>query len=121
MPPETASNVVKIESDAQKFFAELDALGEDKVRSRLASSFYDPDGRSAVVLEWLRSKVESEAPEVRAARAAERRATAAERLARAEERRAKAAVRAKNRATIALFLAAFAAIVALLCCLALAG
>jgi hypothetical protein len=123
MQPENASNVVKISPGAQgsdenalnpesaqnkqKMFAEFDALGEDNVRLRLASSFYDRGDRSAVVLEWLRSKVESEAPEVRAAGAAERIAAAAERHAKAEERQAKAAVRARNRATIALILAAF--------------
>jgi hypothetical protein len=119
MKPEAASNIVKISPDVpgseqnalnsgsaqskQKLLAELDALGEDKVRVRLASSFYDDENRRALVLEWLLSKVESEAPEVRAAAAAERRA-------RAEERQARAAVRGRNRATIALILAGFSAI-----------
>jgi hypothetical protein len=122
MQSETASNVVKMSPGAQasdetahsenaqnkqKLLAELDALGEDKVRMRLAASFYDDGDKRALVLEWLRSKVESEAPDVRAAVAAERMAAAAERSARVEERWAKAAMRAQNGATIALILAAF--------------
>jgi hypothetical protein len=47
---------------------------------------------------------------VRAAAIAERIAAAAERAARAEERRARAALRGRNRATMALILAAFSAI-----------
>src|ERR1700730_14691073 len=86
-----------------KIWAELDADGESKVRERLAMSYYGDVGeRRALVVEWLQAKVKNDAPDVRAAAAAERAASAAEQYARAAARRTRAAKRAKRRATIGL-------------------
>lgn len=90
----------------EKLWAALEDEGESKVKERLVLGFYGDAGeRRALVLEWLRSKVQNEAPEIRAAAAEGRAAAAAERRARAVRRRAKAAQRAKRRASIALILA----------------
>jgi hypothetical protein len=90
----------------EKLWAALDDEGESKVRERLVLGLYGDAGeRREHVLEWLRSKVQNETPEVRAASAEGRAATTAERHARAARRRAKAAKRVKIRASIALILA----------------
>jgi hypothetical protein len=88
----------------EKLWAALDAEGESKIRERLLFGFYGDVGeRRALVLEWLRSKVQNEASEIRAAAAPERAAAASERRARVAKRRANAE-RAKRRAEMALIL-----------------
>lgn len=57
-----------------ELFAELDALGEEKVRERLAASFYGDGGtKLLLVQEWLRSREEA----ARSAAAAKDRSLAA--------------------------------------------
>jgi hypothetical protein len=90
----------------EKLWAALDAEGESKVRERLVLGFYGDVGEQrALVLEWLRSKVQNEASEIRAAAAPERAAAASERRARAAKRRANA----ERRAEMALILLTIAA------------
>ena len=106
------------------FWAELEHLGEDQVRARVATKFYSDAEREGAVREWLqqkelargvelefrRSKREAEQREEasRASKAAERAAEAAERSARAAE--------APNttRASIAIMIAVTAVIISVL-------
>jgi hypothetical protein len=113
------------------FWAELEHLGEDQVRARLATKFYSDAEREGAVREWLqqkelargvelefrRSKREAEQREEasRASKAAERAAEAAERSARA----AKAPdTKALTRASIAIMIAVTAVIISVLSLLA---
>lgn len=90
----------------EKLWAALDAEGETKIKERLVFGFYGDVGEQrALVLEWLRSKVQNEASEIRAAAAPERAAAASERRARAVKRRANA----ERRAEMALILSTIAA------------
>jgi hypothetical protein len=106
------------------FWAELEHLGEDQVRLRLATKFYPDAEREGAVREWLqqrelargmelefrRSQREAEQREEasRASKAAERAAEAAERSARAAE--------APNttRASIAIMIAVTAVVISIL-------
>ena len=91
----------------RKLREQLEALGEQKVRVKLATGFYGDVGivgaKRPLVEEWLRSKEQSRGAEQ--IEAASRAAAAADRAAAAAERQAVAAERANTRATIALIIA----------------
>jgi len=114
-----------------ELWADLAALGEDKVREQLVTGFYGEVGeRHALVVEWLRvqddaRKQASQAEQAETARsakdaareaasAAKEASAAASRAAAAAERQATAAEHANKRATIALIVAAISATVAII-------
>ena len=111
----------------QQFLSELEHLGEDQVRARLAQKFYSDAEREAVASEWLkqmgsaraaeleRSKLEREAA---LARQTARAMTAAEDAAEAVKRSAQAAAKSNTRASIAIMIAATALIISVLSLLA---
>jgi membrane protein involved in colicin uptake len=118
----------------QSFWSELEHLGEDEVRGRLAKRFYSDSEREAGAREWLHQKESARQTElelrraqreagqleqaVRASNAAERAAEAAERTAEAVERTARAAEEPNRKASIAIMIAVTAAVISVLSLLA---
>jgi len=102
------------------FFADLDHLGEEQVRARLAKGFYfDPERREAAFA-WLQQKETARAEELER-RSAQREAALVEHSARAvdaAERAVKTAEKPNVRASIAIMIAVTAAIISMLSLLA---
>jgi uncharacterized protein (DUF3084 family) len=99
---------------AEQFFEQLDALGEDKVRVRVASGAYSTTNKKLqLAIEWLRSKDQSRDLELESERTAiaKRAAEAATRAADAAAEQSRLARTANTRATIALAIAVISAIV----------
>jgi hypothetical protein len=101
----------------EQFWAELEGLGEQEVRIRLAKQVFGTVGdKKAVVEEWLRHKersreAASNAEQTEIARSAKDAAWAAAEAARDAATQAKTA---NTRATIALVIAAISAIAAII-------
>ena len=102
---------------------ELEDLGEDQVRARLAQTFYSDAEEEIVAREWLKQKALARAAELER-RKAEREAAlaravaAAEKAAHAVERGAQAAAKSNEKASIAIMFAATAIIISVLSLLA---
>jgi hypothetical protein len=100
-------------SAKEDLLADLERLGEDGVRERLATGHYGDPGIGGaprpLVEEWLRLRERSREDTFRSEQAA-----AASRAATAAERQAAAAERANTRATIALVIATSSAAVAII-------
>ena len=95
----------------EELWADLERIGEDKARERLADGDYGIVGansKRALVEEWLRYKEQVRRPE-----AALRAAEAATHAAAAAERQAADARQANIKATIALIIAVFSAVAAI--------
>ena len=107
----------------EQFWKELDDVGEDEVRVRLATRYYtDLNERGGLAREWIQRKDLSRAAESERARdafqaeqalAASRAVKAADRAADAAERQANTAERATRIAIAALIVAIVAAILSL--------
>ena len=118
----------------QQFWSELDHLGEEEVRLRLANQSYGHNGREELVREWLQKKQIDRAAEAalrraekdtaqmetsaRVIAAIDRAVKTAEQSASASERSASASEKSNTRASIAIMLAATALIVSILSLLA---
>jgi len=107
----------------QLFWSELEQLGEDQVRVRLAKRFYFDAEREGAARAWLEQKELARAAELERRRAereaaqleqAVRASTAAERAAEAAERSARAAAEPNRRASIAIMIAGTAVIISVL-------
>jgi hypothetical protein len=109
----------------ETLWAELEALGEDEVRVRLATKFYtDVNERGGLAREWLQRRelaraaeserrkdafqAEQAATASRALEAASRAADAADRQARTAEKAARTAIAALVVAIIAIIVSLFA-------------
>jgi hypothetical protein len=107
----------------EQFWAELDALGEEKVRERAVVGAYGSGhNKKELAQEWLRQKDQARALSLeldrmgiasKAAEAAIQAADAASRAAEGAEEQARFARSANTRATLALVIAVISAIVAL--------
>lgn len=100
--------------DRDAFWTELDELGEDEVRARLASHLYD-SRKDPLVREWLRRQEASREDAVTREQLATARdaADAASRAAEAAESAAREARKANTNARIAQIIAAIAVIVSI--------
>lgn len=100
----------------ESFWAELEGLGEPKVRERLITLAYGETGdKRALVIEWLRLKDEARTTASQAAMAdtAREASTAAVRAAVAAEAQARTAAKALTTAKIAAAVAIAALIVSI--------
>src|SRR5262245_57844137 len=109
------------------FLSELEQLGENQVRDRLAKAFYSDAQRREVAFAWLQQKEQARVGELdrrrteREAAAAEQSAralTAVERATEEANRVARAAEKLATRAAIAIMIAVTALIVSALSLLA---
>jgi hypothetical protein len=112
-----------MEKSILQFCKQLEDLGEDQVRARLAQNCYSDAEEEIVAREWLKQKALARAAELER-RKAEREAalaralTAAEEAAEAVERGAQAVAKSNANASIAIMFAATAIIISFLSLLA---
>jgi hypothetical protein len=112
-----------MEKSILQFCKELEGLGEDQVRARLAQTFYSDAEEEIVAREWLKQKALARAAELERSKAEieaalARAMTAAEQTAEAVERSAQAAAKSNAKASIAIMFAATAIIISFLSLLA---
>ena len=90
-----------MENSILQFCKELEDLGEDQVRARLAQTFYSDAEEEIVAREWLKQKALARAAELERSKAEREAAlaramTAAEEIADGVERGAEAAVKSNE-------------------------
>ena len=112
-----------MEKSILQFCKELEDLGEDQVRARLAEQFYSNAEAEEVAREWLKQKALARAAELERSKAEReaalaRAVTAAEEAAEAVERSVQAAAKSDAKASIAIMIAATAIIISVLSLLA---
>ena len=101
----------------QVFRSELEHLGEDQVRARLAQRFYYDAEREEAAREWLQQKQSARAAELERRRS-QTEAAHLEQAIRASQAAERAAEAAATRASIAIMIAVTAVIISVLSLLA---
>jgi hypothetical protein len=107
-----------MEQWVQKFWSELDQLGENEVRLRLVNKTFFDVGKEEIAREWLQQRDLARTAELDRRRRADEEAQAAQAIAAANRAAARTADKLNTRTSIAIMIAVTAVIISVLSLLA---